>query len=234
MSQLILLRHGQSIWNARNLFTGWVDVPLSEKGINEALEAGEQIKDIPIDIIYMSSLIRSKMTAMLAMSKHKGGKTPVMVNTDQVLMEDWSKIYNEEEASQSIPAYSQWEFNERMYGDLQGLNKDQMVETHGKEQVEYWRRSFNGTPPNGESLKKTADRVVPYFKKFVYTRLSREKNILISAHGNSLRALIMELNQLSEESIVNLEIPTGKPIVYHYNNKDGSCLMDKQFSIELP
>ncbi len=123
MSTLILLRHGQSVWNKLNLFTGWVDIPLSEKGIEEAISAGNAIKDIPIDVIFTSTLIRAQMTASIAMVHHASGKVPVMIHESEGKLSDWSKIYGEEARSQCIPMFRAWELNERMYGELQGLNK---------------------------------------------------------------------------------------------------------------
>lgn len=216
MAKLILMRHGQSLWNELNLFTGWVDIPLTSKGIEEALEAGKLIKDIPIDLIYMSSLIRSQLTAMLVMSVHSSGKTPVVLHPGQGKLEEWSKIYSEETEKKCIPVITAWELNERMYGELQGLNKAETAEKFGAEQVKLWRRSYDVAPPNGESLEMTAARSIPYFKDKILPQLIAGKNVFVSAHGNSLRSIIMYLDNLSREQVLSLEVGTGVPIIYEY------------------
>ncbi|MCH9609717.1 MAG: 2,3-bisphosphoglycerate-dependent phosphoglycerate mutase [Chlamydiales bacterium] len=208
MSKLILLRHGQSEWNKKNIFTGWVDIPLSPKGIEEALLAGEKIKSIPIDQIYLSTLFRASMTAMLAMSVHTSGRVPAIVHK-----EAWYAI---PEGAELIPTIVSEALNERMYGDLQGKNKQKIKEEFGEEQFIKWRRSFANPPPNGESLKMTAARTLPYFDNEIVPQLKAGKNILISAHGNSLRSIVMELDGLSEEEVISLEIPTGVPLFYTY------------------
>jgi len=217
MPKLILLRHGQSEWNLKNLFTGWVDVPLSPKGIEEALEAGEIITDMPIDVIYTTPLIRASMTAMLAMSKHHSGKTPVILHPGEGHMEKWGTIYSEETKKNTIPVHVAWQLNERMYGGLQGLNKKEMMEKYGEEQVKLWRRSFSTRPPNeGESLELTSTRSLPFFKEKIIPHLDQGEHVFISAHGNSLRSIIMYLDQLSPDEVISLEIPTGLPIIYDY------------------
>jgi 2,3-bisphosphoglycerate-dependent phosphoglycerate mutase len=214
MSHLILLRHGQSIWNKKNLFTGWVDIPLSEEGIKEAYEAGRLIREIPVDCIFSSNLIRGIMTAMLAMLDHSSGNIPVVLHTEGGKMQEWSQCHNSKAAKNLVPVYLAWQLNERMYGELQGMNKQEMREKYGEEQVKIWRRSFDRAPPNGESLKMTAERTLPYFKNTILPLLEQGKHILISAHGNSLRSIVMHLDGLSSEEVVNLEIPTGKPLLY--------------------
>ena len=219
MSLLILMRHGKSLWNAKNIFTGWVDVPLSEKGVNEAIEGGKKIKDVPIDVIYVSSLIRSQMTAFLAMLHHFSGKVPVMQHDNRSNLCKWAKINDVKTLQNTITVYSAWELNERMYGDLQGLNKDETREKYGKEQVHIWRRSFDVAPPDGESLEMNAKRTIPYFKKEIMFHLENGKNVFISAHGNSLRSIVMYLDKLSPDEVVKLEIPTGAPIIYKYEDE---------------
>ena len=210
MGKLILLRHGQSEWNKKNVFTGWIDISLSPKGIEEALIAGDKIKAIPIDLIYTSTLIRASMTALLAMTKHESKKIPAIVHD--------SPWYQLPEGLDLIPTIIAEELNERMYGDLQGKNKQMIKEQFGEEQFIKWRRSYAIAPPNGESLKMTAERVLPYFDNQIMPKLKEGKNILIAAHGNSLRSIVMELDSLSEQEVVSLEIPTGEPIVYTYEN----------------
>lgn len=217
--KLILLRHGQSQWNKMNLFTGWVDIPLSWEGVQEAIEAGKKIAQIPIDVIFISSLIRAQETAMIAMSLHQGGKIPVVQHPGEGKLEEWAKVYNSKTEATCIPVIKAWELNERMYGKLQGLNKQETREEFGDEQVKIWRRSYDIAPPDGESLKDTADRAIPYFKKKVMPYLEQGKTVFISAHGNSLRAIIMYLDGLTKEEVVQLELATGEPIVYIFRSK---------------
>lgn len=215
-SKLILLRHGQSEWNKLNLFTGWVDIPLSMKGIEEALEAGEKIAEIPIDVIYISSLMRAQMTAMIAMAGHKGGRIPQILHTGEGKLDEWAKIHNPKAAKTTIPVITAWELNERMYGDLQGLDKRETMDQYGEEQVHIWRRSFDTPPPNGECLADTAARSIPYFQEKIVPHLASGQNVFISAHGNSLRSIIMHLDNLSKEEVLKLELGTGVPIIYEY------------------
>jgi 2,3-bisphosphoglycerate-dependent phosphoglycerate mutase len=217
-SKLILMRHGQSRWNELNLFTGWVDVPLSEKGMEEAIEGGKKIKDIPIDIIFTSSLMRAQQTAMLVMLQHSSEKVPVVQHPGQGKLEEWALIYSEKAREQTVPVYCAWQINERMYGELQGLNKAETIEKFGAEQVQIWRRSYAVAPPGGESLKDTAARSIPYFKEEIVPVLKNGLNVLVSAHGNSLRSIIMHLDHLSEQEVVKLELATGEPIIYEYRD----------------
>jgi 2,3-bisphosphoglycerate-dependent phosphoglycerate mutase len=217
MSQLILLRHGQSEWNKRNLFTGWVDVPLSPEGIEEALAAGMTFNKIPIDMIFTSSLVRAQMTAFLAMSVHHSKKVPVVVHQEEGKLSEWSKIYSEETKQEIIPVIRTSELNERAYGELQGLNKQETAEKFGAEQVKLWRRSFDIPPPNGESLEMTAARSIPYFKNTIVPVLEENKNVFVCAHGNSLRSIIMHLDALSKEDVLHLELATGYPVVYDFS-----------------
>lgn len=216
MAKLILQRHGQSVWNKKNLFTGWVDIPMSEEGIQECIKAGKKIENIPIDVIFTSSLIRAQMTVPLSLLHHKSGKIPVFLHPGQGNLDEWGHVYSEEAKKQLIPVYQSWELNERMYGQLQGLNKAETAKKYGDEQVHIWRRSFDVRPPEGESLKMTAERTLPYFKKEVVPYLEKGKTVLISAHGNSLRSIAMHIENLSEDDVVALELPTGDPRIYSY------------------
>jgi len=217
MSQLILLRHGQSEWNKRNLFTGWVDVPLSSEGIAEALAAGALISEIPIDIIITTTLVRAQMTAFLVMTKHHSNKVPVVIHQSEGRLEEWSQIYSEEARNNTIPVIRTSELNERAYGELQGLNKIETSEKYGPEQVRIWRRSFDTPPPKGESLAMTAARSIPYFEKTIIPLLEENKNVLVCAHGNSLRSIIMDLEGLSKDEVVHLELATGIPVIYDFS-----------------
>jgi len=195
MGVLILIRHGQSVWNAENRFTGWTDVELSERGVAEAERAGDLLSEIRFGVVHTSGLIRAQKTAEIIMSRNNvSGKIPVM--KDQRL-------------------------NERHYGDLQGLNKAETAEKHGAEQVHIWRRSFDVPPPGGESLKMNAERTIPYFEEEIVPDLKDGKNVLVSAHGNSLRSIVMHIESISPEEIVSLEIATGTPMFYKYDIESG-------------
>ena len=172
MASLILIRHGQSVWNASNRFTGWTDVDLSDKGIIEAEEAGRQLSDIRIDVVHTSDLIRAQRTAKIVMQQN-------------------------ESSGEDVPTRYDWRLNERHYGALQGLNKAETAEKHGAEQVQIWRRSFDVPPPEGESLEMTAERTIPYFTEEILPDLESGKNVLVSAHGNSLRSIVMHIEGIS-------------------------------------
>ncbi|MFI2741753.1 2,3-bisphosphoglycerate-dependent phosphoglycerate mutase [Zhouia sp. PK063] len=226
MGTLVLVRHGQSLWNKQNLFTGWVDVPLSPQGINEALEAGERLKNMAFDIVYTSVQIRAIETAMLLLSKNITEHTPIMIHEDENdKMTDWTKIYNEDVKVNMLPVYTNWHLNERYYGDLQGKNKAQTATEYGEEKVHEWRRSFDTPPPHGESLKDTSERTIPFFKEVIVSQLEEGKTILVSAHGNSLRSIIMEIEHLSKEEVTTLELPTGAPICYTF--KEGKFIKNE-------
>jgi 2,3-bisphosphoglycerate-dependent phosphoglycerate mutase len=224
-AKLILMRHGQSEWNKLNLFTGWVDIPLSAEGVQESIEGGKKIAHIPIDVIFSSTLVRAQMTTMLAMLQHSSKKIPCVMHPGEGKLDDWSKIYSDAAKETCIPVFNSWHLNERMYGRLQGMNKKEMMEKFGKEQVQRWRRSFDEAPPEGESLAMTAARTIPYFKEEILPLLNEGKNVFVSAHGNSLRSIVMFLDNLSKEQVVELELATGDPIVYSFASgkwsKDG-------------
>ena len=192
-SKLVLVRHGQSEWNAKNLFTGWKDPKLTDLGIQEAIKAGDllETRNLKFDLMFTSDLFRAQETGRLILKQ--------MNHADIQVIKDQS-------------------LNERNYGDLAGLNKDEAREKWGEEQVHIWRRSFDIPPPGGESLKNTAERVLPYFELEIMPKVKEGLNILVAAHGNSLRALVMELEKISSEEIVKLEIATGDPLTYEYSN----------------
>ncbi|KAE9603886.1 putative phosphoglycerate mutase (2,3-diphosphoglycerate-dependent) [Lupinus albus] len=211
---LILIRHGESLWNEKNLFTGCVDVPLSKKGIDEAIEAGKRISSIPVDVIFTSALIRAQMTAMLAMTQHRRKKVPIVMHNQSEQARTWSQVFSEDTKKQSIPVVASWQLNERMYGELQGLNKQETADRYGKEQVHEWRRSYDIPPPNGESLEMCAERAVAYFRDQIEPQLLSGKNVMIAAHGNSLRSIIMYLDKLTSQEVISLELSTGIPMLY--------------------
>lgn len=216
-AKLILMRHGRSAWNGKNLFTGWVDIPLDEKGVQESIEGGKKIAEIPIDVIFTSTLVRAHMTLALALLNHSSGKIPVFLHPGAGKLEEWGQIYSEDTKKETIPVHMAWELNERMYGKLQGLNKKEMADKFGAELVQKWRRSFDVEPPEGESLAMTAERSIPYFQQKILPYLEQGKNVFISAHGNSLRSIVMHLDQLSKEQVIKLELATGEPLVYTYD-----------------
>jgi 2,3-bisphosphoglycerate-dependent phosphoglycerate mutase len=189
---LVLVRHGQSDWNLKNLFTGWRDVGLTEKGVAEARAAGKKLKaqGLHFDVAFTSVLKRARHTLDLVLEEM--GETDITVIKDQAL-------------------------NERDYGDLSGLNKDDARKKWGEQQVHVWRRSYDVAPPGGESLKDTAARVLPYYIQEILPRVLRGENVIVAAHGNSLRALVMVLEHLSPNEIVGREIATGIPLTYRLN-----------------
>ena len=201
---LVLVRHGQSEWNAKNLFTGWKDPGLTIQGTEEARNAAELIKlrEIEFSAMYTSVLQRAQITGQI-----------ILQGIDQT----------------GIPVIKDQALNERDYGDLAGLNKDDARKQWGEEQVHIWRRSYDIPPPGGESLKNTAERVLPYFNEEIMPRLMAGENILIAAHGNSLRSLVMQLDQLSEEEVLSLEIPTGAPILYCFSGEQRPSAKENLF-----
>ena len=192
MATMILLRHGQSVWNAANIFTGWTDVDLSEVGVTEATKAGDQLAETAIDVVHTSGLIRAQRTAEIVMENNR--------------------------VSSNVPTHRDIRLNERHYGDLQGMNKDETRAKHGKEQVRIWRRSFDVPPPGGESLEMCAERTLPYLTEAIIPDLEAGKTVLVAAHGNSLRSIVMKIEGLSKDEVLNLEIPTGVPRTYIYDD----------------
>ena len=213
MSKLILIRHGESVWNQKNVFTGWVDVPLSGKGINEAIDAGKKLADIEFDVVYTSVQVRAIETAMIALAQNKSSKTPAIVHTEGKMAE-WTGIYSDSMKKSMIPVYQDWHLNERYYGELQGKNKAETAAIYGDDQVKLWRRSYDVNPPNGECLKDTAERTIPFFRDQILPLIKEGKNVLVSAHGNSLRSIVMFIENLSKEEVLSLEIPTGLPLLF--------------------
>jgi len=191
MSKLVLVRHGESQWNLENRFTGWVDVPLSPKGEQEAKTAGEKLKGIVFKKAFTSLLKRAQ-------------------NTLEIILDVTGQ--------KNIPVEKSQALNERHYGDLQGLNKAETAKKFGDEQVKIWRRSYDVAPPKGESLKDTAARTLPYFKETILPSLKDNANIIVAAHGNSLRSIVMDLDKLTREQVLELNIPTGVPIVYEFDS----------------
>ncbi|UBF24209.1 2,3-bisphosphoglycerate-dependent phosphoglycerate mutase [Kovacikia minuta CCNUW1] len=224
MSKLILIRHGQSAWNAANKFTGWVDVPLSKLGVEEAEKAAQKLKSYPIDVCFTSMLIRAIQTALICLGELDSvlvqGKCPVIHHdADDPNWHGWDQHTGEPD--EEIPVFTCSALDERFYGDLQGLNKAKTAEKYGDEQVKLWRRSYSVRPPGGESLEDTAARTVPYFQSRIMTHAKAGENVLVSAHGNSLRSIILHLETISKEEIPQLELATGVPIIYEINSEGG-------------
>lgn len=203
MGTLVLLRHGQSEWNLANKFTGWVDVDLSAQGVEEAKQAGRLLEALKFDKVFTSALKRAQKTAALVLR----------------------------ESDQSPPIERSEALNERHYGELQGLDKDETRAKFGVDQVHIWRRSFDIPPPKGESLKDTCKRVMPYYKQFILPEVQGGKTILVAAHGNSLRALVKELESIDDNSIAEVEIPTGTPWCYQLDDS-GNVLSKKIYNLE--
>jgi 2,3-bisphosphoglycerate-dependent phosphoglycerate mutase len=195
MPKLILVRHGQSLWNLEDRFTGWVDVPLTQTGLAEARIAGEKLVGTPVDVAYTSSLTRAQITLQVILET-MGIQPPII--RDQAL-------------------------NERHYGDLQGLNKAQTALEFGAEQVHIWRRSYDVPPPNGESLEMTAARTLPFYKRCILGDIKQGKCVLVVAHGNSNRSIVMSLDKLSKEEVLELNLGTGVPVIYELS-ADGEVI----------
>lgn len=191
MATLVLVRHGESQWNLENRFTGWVDVELSDKGREEAKRAGKKLMGLKFDKAYTSALKRAQDTLSIILKTI--GQEKIPVEKDQAL-------------------------NERMYGDLQGLNKAETAKKFGDDQVKIWRRSYDVRPPNGESLKDTAARTLPYFESTILPDVKAGKNVIVAAHGNSLRSIVMNLDKLTKEQVLELNLGTGVPIVYELDS----------------
>ncbi|MEI6310865.1 MAG: 2,3-diphosphoglycerate-dependent phosphoglycerate mutase [Bacteroidota bacterium] len=197
---LVLIRHGQSQWNLENKFTGWVDVPLTAKGEEEAKAAGHLLANYTFDIAYTSKLQRAQNTLKMVLA---------------------------ESGNNNVPTIEDVALNERMYGDLQGLDKTETEHKFGVDQVKIWRRSYDIAPPNGESLKDTAVRVLPYYESIILPQLQAGKNIIVAAHGNSLRALIMDIEKMTPDEILAFEIPTATPRVYVFD--ENMNILEKRF-----
>ncbi len=186
MPKLVLIRHGQSIWNLENRFTGWVDVPLTQAGREEARKAADHLRDMSFSVAYTSDLSRAQDT-LTEILRHLNWDLPVI--RDKAL-------------------------NERFYGDLQGLNKDDCRRQYGEDQVKIWRRSYDIPPPGGEALKDTAARTLPFFERCIMGDIRQGKNVLVVAHGNSNRSIVMQLDKLSKEEVIELNLETGVPLIY--------------------
>lgn len=216
MPHLILVRHGQSTWNAQNRFSGWVDVPLNHHGRQEAIAAARKISPYPIDVAFTSLLMRAMETTAICLTEgpaRSDSKSPVFkhdpADPDWHNWDDYDGHKEEE-----LPIFQSPNLDERCYGDLQGYNKAKMAEKVGQDQVHQWRRSYQTRPPGGESLADTASRTIPFFNYRILPLLKAGSNVLLVAHGNSLRSIVMELEAIPAEEVPHLEIETGEPLIY--------------------
>jgi 2,3-bisphosphoglycerate-dependent phosphoglycerate mutase len=215
MAKLILLRHFKSQWNLENRFAGWVDNPLSEEGIKESENIAELFSGTDIDAVYTSPLSRNHQT-VLRTFRLIGKKYPIFRYFDGK-MQKWS---NFEGNGNYVPAYVSEALNERYYGELQGLNKEETIKKYGQDQVHLWRRSYDIAPPGGESLKDVYKRAVPFFVKYAQKDLKDGKNVLVVASHNSLRALVKYIENISDEGVADLELPFGALIKYDFDGKN--------------
>jgi 2,3-bisphosphoglycerate-dependent phosphoglycerate mutase len=213
MNYLVLVRHGESRWNIANKFTGWVDVPLSERGVQEAVTAAKSLDDLNLEVAFSSKLERAQATLLIILSSQD--QTGIFIHEEEK-GNKW-QINSNKLGNNDIPVYSNSALNERYYGELQGVDKNKARKKYGEKKVFGWRRGYSNTPPMGESLKDVYHRVVPYFKTRVMKEIKAKKNVIVSAHGNSLRAMIKHIDDISDEDIPHLELPTGTPIIYEYS-----------------
>ncbi len=224
MSRLFLVRHGQSVWNLQNRFTGWVDVSLSPQGVIEARQAAAALADEFFDVAFTSTLLRAQHTLYEILGQNRRCTQYVGVHEQG---SEWYEHRTQDESdTHELKIYVSEKLNERYYGDLQGLNKEWAGRQYGAEQVHLWRRSYDIPPPNGESLEMTAARTLPYYRQCIVPHLQRGESVLISAHGNSLRSIIMHIERMTPQQIIDYELATG---AFHmYTFADDLRLMDKR------
>lgn len=218
MGKLILLRHGNSMWNQKNIFTGWVDVSLSKKGVAEASKAGKLLSKIKFDAIFTSALTRAQMTLQLAMLENEDDRSMYFEHADK-------RYFHGVDVKNTLMVNVSEALNERFYGDLQGKEKSAFKKSVGEELFTQYRRSYATPPPNGESLKMTIERTLPYFDKEILPLIKKGKTVLVVAHGNSLRGIVKEVMNISDDQIVSYEIATGQPLVFSY--KEGAFTQGK-------
>jgi len=227
MAKLILLRHFKSQWNKDNRFAGWVDNPLSKEGILAAKEIAKKLAAEKIGVVYTSTLIRNEET-ILRVFEHLEDKYPLFLHLDGGRMQKWANFTDLNQ--NDVPVYVSENLNERYYGKLQGLNKEEITKQYGEEKVHLWRRGFNDKPPGGESLKNVYNRAVPFYKKYIEKDLKQQKNVLIVASHNSLRALVKYIEGISDKDITNVELPLGALLKYDFGD-DISLRSKKYFNL---
>lgn len=216
-SRLILVRHGESVWNRQNRFTGWVDVALSQRGMLEAEQAGQLLADEHFDVAFTSTLLRAQDTLYEILKQNSHCQQYVRIHEQSSTWYEHFKTVPGDFTELKI--YVSEKLNERYYGDLQGVDKDKARQAYGAEKVRKWRRSYSEPPPHGESLEMTAERTLPYYHQYIDAHLQKGAHVLVSAHGNSLRSIIMHIEQMSAQQIINYELPTGKPHVYDFDER---------------
>ncbi len=214
-ARLVLVRHGESIWNQQNRFTGWVDVALSRRGMAEAEQAGQLLADEHFDVAFTSALLRAQDTLYEILKQNSHCQQYVRIHE---LSSTWYEHFNAlHDDLRELKIYVSEKLNERYYGDLQGMNKNKAKQEYGPEKVQRWRRSYDDPPPHGESLAMTAERTLPYYHQYISAYLQKGAHVLVSAHGNSLRSIIMHIEQMTTQQIINYEISTGKPHIYDFD-----------------
>jgi len=213
MGKLILVRHGNSVWNKKNIFTGWVDISLSKQGVKEALKAGKKLSKVKFDAVYTSKLLRAQMTLQLLMLENKDERDLVMHHSGDERYEAGI------DPSETLSVQVSEALNERYYGELQGRNKEEYKSEVGESLFKTYRRSFDTPPPGGESLEMTINRTLPYFDTEILPKVKEGKTVLVVAHGNSLRGIVKEVMQISNKDISEYEIATGKPLIFAYKNE---------------
>lgn len=214
MSQLILVRHGESRWNSTGRFTGWVDVPLNEQGIQESLAAAQRLKNIPVHVGFVSKLKRAQDTLNMILAHQQ--RTGIFLHTGEKKQEWYSCDHHTEKTE--ILVHTTTLLNERYYGTLQGLYKQDVRKRYGEKQVVEWRRGYTARPPGGESLHDVYKRVIPFFLKNIVPKLREQKNVIVASHGNTIRVILKYLEKISQQQLPNLNLPFGDPLVYEYRN----------------
>ncbi len=217
MSRLYLVRHGQSIWNLQNRFTGWVDISLSRRGVVEAQQAAALLADEHFDVAFTSALLRAQDTLYEILKQNRYCEQYVRVHEKS---SEWYEHFTPAEGdANELRIYVSEKLNERYYGDLQGLNKEWARKQFGEQRVHLWRRSYDVPPPNGESLEMTAQRTIPYYREKIVPHLRKGERVLVSAHGNSLRSIVMHIEQMTPQQIIAYELETGSPHLYEFDNE---------------
>lgn len=231
MSKLVLVRHGESRWNLDNRFTGWVDVPLSVNGIREAQLTAKKLKGISFDVAFTSKLTRAQSTLLIILSEQN--RTGVFQHIGEGEYYKWTCASNRC-SIHDIPILTDKRLNERYYGLLQGMDKKEAQKRYGQEKLFLWRRGYALRPPKGESLKQTFERVYPYFNKKILKRVKKGDDVLLTAHGNTLRAIMKKLEGISDKDIPFLDLPKGKPIMYEYKHGKCICMNPEDYSFKRP
>ena len=229
--RLVLVRHGESRWNNCNRFTGWVDIPLSENGIHEAELCAKECAKFSFNTIFTSTLARAQSTAVIILAHQN--RNGIFQHEEDPRYKRWIH-YSNQCGGDDIPIYFTPLLNERYYGKLQGMNKDDARAKYGVEKVESWRRGFKNKPPGGESLKEVFGRVYPYFKKNIVPCVRKNETVLVSSHGNALRAIVKELEGISDTDIAYVNFPTAKPIIYELEGEDCFVRVSGEYEFNHP